>query len=123
MLLPREEGGGFFQDLPLLLEGADPAAELTDLLALFCSESVFRPPSMSAWLTQRLSDSLEIPRSLATSRMDRPEFLYSRTASARNSGGYPGLPTMWTPFQGPHAPHCRVSTEPGQDQGVQDSNL
>ncbi len=73
------------------------------------------PASASAWMTQRRQDSLAMPRSCATWRIDWPGCRARRTASARNSGGYGGLPRgMWTPILGARYPDCQVSTKADQ---------
>jgi hypothetical protein len=83
------------------------------------SSSVVRfglaPWSTSAWMTPHRSDSLEIPRSIATDRLEWP---------AGDRGGSPqaehgpacqlGVFGMWTPSAALDSPNCRASTKPGK---------
>lgn len=70
--LPCEEGRGFLQDLLLDPEGPVIAAQASELRPLVVHQAGASPGSISAWSTQRRSDSLAMPRSCATERRSGP---------------------------------------------------
>jgi hypothetical protein len=82
------------------------------------------PWSISAYLTQRLSDSSAMPSSLATCGKDFSEERKSRSACSRNSGGY-GAPLicMWISSSWIYLPHLQLSTKPTQFHTASTSSI
>ena len=89
-----------------------------------CStESARTPSSRSAWSTRLRTDSVEHPRSRATSGIATPPWRTGRTASARNSGGQGPRPIGRTPSCREHGPSPQVSARFGSLQAVRRAGL